>query len=53
MAEFITDTIDFAEYLRETDAQAKVKSASQWVGEMKQRLRTKPKERKVLLPWEK
>jgi len=51
MAEFFDDEIDFAAYLRETDAKAKVKPASMWVGAMKDRLRNKKNERKVSLPW--
>lgn len=51
MAEFIDDEIDFASYLRETDAQAKVKPASLWIATMKERLRTRQTERRILLPW--
>lgn len=51
MAEFIDDDMDFPAYLKETDAQAKVKPASLWIGAMKDRLRNKMNERKVLLPW--
>ena len=53
MAEFLPDDIDFASYLRDTDAKAKVKKASNWTDEMKTRLRTKPKEKRIFLPWEK
>ena len=51
MAEYITDEIDFAAYLRETDAQAKVKNAGVWVDSMKKRLRMKASEVNILLPW--
>lgn len=53
MAELLPDDIDFAAYLKETDAKAKVKKASVWIGDMKQRLRTKHTERRIHLPWEK
>jgi twinkle protein len=47
------DDIDFNFYLHETDAQSKVKPASTWVAELKDRLRNTNFERKVYLPWEK
>lgn len=53
MAEFLDDTIDFSAYMRDTDAKAKVKPASLWIESMKERLRAKPNERQVLLPWPK
>jgi len=53
MAEIITDDIDFAAYLRETDPQTKVKPASAWVEELKARLHNPQFERQVKLPWEK
>ena len=53
MAELLPDDIDFAAYLKETDAKAKVKKARVWIGDMKQRLRTKHTERRIHLPWEK
>lgn len=51
MAEIFDDHIDFTQYLRDTDAKAKVKKASLWIDSMKERLRTKHKEKQVLLPW--
>lgn len=54
MAEFLTsDEIDFSLYLRETDAQTKVKPVSTWVGDLKDRLRSKHTEKVVHLPWDK
>lgn len=51
--EFIPDTIDFSLYLKETDAQTKVKQASDYVSVLKSRLRLKEKEKVALLPWPK
>lgn len=51
MAEYISDTIDFSAYLKETDAQAKVKPAHLYASELKQRLRSKPNEKRCFLPW--
>jgi len=45
------DTIDFAAYMKETDAQAKVKSASIYGAELKQRLRRKKSVSPIVLPW--
>lgn len=53
MAEIFADEIDFNLYLKETDAQFKVKSASAWIDGMKARLRTRSSEKNILLPWEK
>lgn len=53
MAEFLTDDIDFSLYLRETDAQAKVKPASTYVQSLKDRLRGRKAQKIVYLPWEK
>ena len=53
MAQIIDDEIDFNLYLRETEAQTKVKPASFWIGEIKDRLRNPNFERKVHLPWDK
>ena len=53
MAEIISDEIDFSAYLRETDPQTKIKPASAWIDELKDRLRNPNFERKVYLPWEK
>jgi len=52
MAEILSDDIDFALYMRDTDARAKVKNASIWVDSMKERLRTKFTQKKVCMPWE-
>lgn len=53
MAEFFDDEIDFSIYLQETDAHAKVKPASQWIGYLKEKLRRKATEQRYFLPWEK
>lgn len=54
MAEFLSsDMIDFAEYMRETDAQQKVRPAAEYVQDLIDDLGTTKKERKAFLPWEK
>lgn len=53
MAELIADDIDFTAYMRETDAQAKVKPAGAWFQDLHDRLRMKSKERVSFLPWPK
>ena len=54
MANILTfDDIDFSQYLKETDAQSKVKPVAAWVGDLKDRLRQKHTEKLVFLPWEK
>ena len=53
MAAFLTDDIDFSLYMRETDAQAKVKPASVYNDALKARLRGRKNERLVYLPWDK
>jgi len=54
VADILTfDEIDFSVYMRETDAQTKVKPVSDWVGDLKHRLRNKHTEKLVFLPWEK
>ena len=53
MAEFITDTIDFAAYLKDTDAETKVKPVSDFVQDAKNRLSNHSKTKKVFLPWPK
>lgn len=53
MAEFVTDDIDFAAYLKETDAKTKVKPASHFIGDAKDRLRSKAKLKRTFLPWPK
>ena len=40
MTEFFDDTIDFAAYLKDTDAKTKVKPASDFVQDAKNRLRS-------------
>ena len=51
--EFLSDTIDFSLYMRETDAQARVKPASAWMADLSARLHSKKKERQTFLPWPK
>lgn len=53
MTEFIDDTIDFAAYLQDTDAKTKVKPAADFVGEAKERLRSRAKTKRTFLPWPK
>jgi twinkle protein len=53
MAEYITDEIDFAAYLKDSDAKAKVKPASDFVEDAKERLRTRQKVKRTYLPWPK
>lgn len=53
MAQIIPDDIDFNYYLRESDAQAKVKPASTWIQDIKDGLRSHATERRIFLPWEK
>lgn len=53
MAEYLSDDIDFSLYLRETDAQAKVKPASTYSQMLKDRLRGRKSLRMVYLPWTK
>lgn len=53
MPEYIDDTIDFAKYLRESDAQAKVKPAADFVDEAKSRYHARATTNRVYLPWEK
>lgn len=53
MPEYIDDTIDFAAYMRDTDAKAKVKPASAYTQALKDKLRGRKHERMVFLPWEK
>lgn len=52
MPEFIDDSIDFEFYLRETDAQSKVKPAHLWIDTLKEKLRKKPNEKRYFLPWQ-
>jgi len=53
MAEFLSDDIDFAAYLKDTDAQTKVKAASVFVQDAKDRLRAKARMKHIYLPWPK
>lgn len=47
----LKDTIDFAMYMRETDAQAKVKGSRVYADELKAKLRQKKNEQSICLPW--
>ena len=52
MAEMIfADEIDFAQYEQETDAQAKVKPASQWIAELIERIQSPRQEPRCVMPW--
>ena len=51
--ELIPDTIDFSLYLKETDAQTKVKEASDYINVLKTKLRHQKQEHKAFLPWTK
>lgn len=53
MAEFLDDEIDFAAYLKESDAKTKVKPASDFVQDAKDRLRSRAKAKRTFLPWPK
>ena len=53
MPEFIDDEIDFATYLKETDAKTKVKPAADFVQDAKDRLRIRAKAKRTFLPWPK
>lgn len=53
MADIFNDSIDFAAYLKETDAQTNVRPASSWIDGMKASLRAHSTEKKVYLPWPK
>jgi twinkle protein len=53
MPEFIDDQIDFAAYLKETDAKTKVKPAANFVQDAKDRLRTRATAKCTFLPWPK
>jgi twinkle protein len=53
MANFITDTIDFNLYLHDTQAKTLVRPAAAWHGDLSARLRAKPSEKSVHLPWRK
>jgi twinkle protein len=49
----IPDDIDFSAWERETDAKRNVRSASEWVAELIERLRNPDQAPKVFLPWDK
>ena len=51
--ELIDDQIDFSIYLHETNHQSKVRPASEWVPDLKAKLRAKAASKTVHLPWEK
>jgi twinkle protein len=53
MAEIFEDTIDFSQYMRETDAMAKVKPASLFIGDAKERLKLRARSKRTYLPWPK
>ena len=53
MAEFLDDEIDFAAYLKDTDAKTKVKPAADFVQDAKDRLRSQAKAKRTYLPWPK
>lgn len=53
MAEVFDDSIDFAQYMRETDAMAKVKPASLFIEDAKERLKSRAKTKRTYLPWPK
>jgi twinkle protein len=47
------DEIDFSVYEKETDAQQKVKPASQWVQELIDRIKNPIKSKRAVMPWRK
>jgi twinkle protein len=49
----VPDDIDFASYLDETDAKAKVKKASLWIKDLKDDLTDHKEVKQICLPWEK
>jgi twinkle protein len=51
--EFLNDDIDFAAYLKDTDAKTKVKPAREFVQDAKDRLRSRAKAKRTYLPWPK
>lgn len=53
MAEFLTDDIDFAAYMKESDAKTKVRPAVDFVGQAKERLKAVSKMKRTYLPWPK
>jgi twinkle protein len=53
MAEFLTDSIDFSLYLKQSDAMTKVRPANEFVEDAKERLRSRRNTKRVYLPWPK
>jgi len=53
MANFLSDTIDFTQYLKETDSNTNVKAANLYIPQIKERMRNISKEKKLWMPWEK
>ena len=53
MTEYLDDSIDFAAYMRDTDHKTKVKPASDFVQDAKDRLRSRSKSKRTYLPWPK
>lgn len=53
MAEFLDDDIDFAAYLKDTDAKTKVKPAADFVQDAKDQLRALVNSKRNYLPWPK
>lgn len=53
MPEYIDDKIDFESYLKATDAMTKIKPASDFVQDAKERLRARSKTKRIYLPWHK
>lgn len=53
MPEFIDDSIDFAAYLKDTDAKTNVRPASAFIEDAKARLRSRSTEKRTFLPWPK
>ena len=49
----LDDSMDFSVYLRATEARTNVRPASQWIGEIKAKLRNHGLEKKIYLPWDK
>jgi twinkle protein len=50
---YVPDDIDFAAYLDETDARAKVKKASGWIDDLKAELTEHKSQSHICLPWRK
>ena len=53
MAEIFDDSFDFSAYFQETDTKSKVKPAKDFIGDAKDRLRSRAAEKRTFLPWEK